>query len=424
VLSPARAKGVATATDVIVVGAGLAGLAAAHHLLDGGLRVTVLEAADRVGGRMATDTVDGFRLDRGPQLVNSAVPELRRLPGLRDLPLAPLAPGLLLRTAGRGHRVGDPRTARAAFNSARAPLGSPFDRARFGTAPDRLAAACADRLAARPETATALALTGRGFAPRTVEVFLRPLLSALLGDPGLGTSSRVAEVVLRGYARGRTCLPAGGAAAVPERLAAALPAGTVRLGVRADRVAANGVHTADGAQLPCRAVVVATDARTAGVLLPGLRVPDCHQVTVVHHAAPVPPVREPVLVLDADRTGPVAYTYAASSVDPTRGPAGRTLITSVILGALPDGTAETRDKAIRAHLAELYDAATDAWDLLALHTSADAIPAMPAPHDLRRPVRLLSGLYVCGDHRDTSTLQGALRSARRAAAAALRDLAA
>jgi len=405
--------------DAIVIGAGLAGLRAAHQLIDAGRTVTVLEAADRVGGRMATDTVDGFRLDRGPQLLNTSYPELSRVTAFRTLPLAPMAAGALVRAAGRGYRVGDPRGARAAFNSARAPIGSTLDKARLGTILNRLAATPTSRLAARPETTAAQALADRGFAPRTVEGFLRPLLAALLCDEELGTSSRVADLVLRGFARGRTCLPAGGAASLPERLAAGLPPGTVRLGTRAVQVAANAVLTADGAELPCRAVVVATDARAAGELLPGLRVPDFHQVTVVHHAAPAAPAREPVLLLDADRLGPVSHTFPASAIDPTRAPAGRALITSVILGPCPDGE---DDKAVRAHLAELYDTPTDRWDLLALHTDPHAIPAMPAPHDLRRPVRLLSGLYVCGDHRDTSTVQGALLSGRRAAASVLRDL--
>lgn len=420
-LSPARGRAqhtAATTADVIVIGAGVAGLAAARHLLDGGLRVTVLEAGERVGGRMATDTVDGFRLDRGPSLLNTSYPELRRSDVLRTLPLAPVAPGALLRAAGRGYRVGDPRGMRVAFRSARAPIGSALDKARLGATLGRLAETPAHRIAARPETTAAQVLAARGFAPRTVEGFLRPLLTALLCDPELVTSSRVADLVLRAFARGRTCLPAGGAASVPARLAQALPPGTVRLGARVRRISVNSVLTEDGTELPCRAVLVATDARSACALLPGLRMPAFHQVTVVHHAAPAAPLREPALVLDADRFGPVSHTFPASEIDPTRAPAGRALVTSVVLGPPP---APDDDKAIRAHLAELYDTVTDEWELLAAYSDADAVPAMAVPHDLRRPVRLLAGLYVCGDHRDTSTLQGALTSARRATAAALRE---
>lgn len=407
------ARGKTTApVDVIVIGAGLAGLSAAHHLLDAGLTVGVLEAAERVGGRMATDTVDGFRLDRRPQLLNTSYPEFHRVPALRGLPLAPLAPGALVRSGGRGYRVGDPRGIRAAG------LGSALDRARLATTLGRLAGAPDGRLAARPETTAAQALARRGFAPRSVEGFLRPLLAALLCDPELQTSSRVADLVLRGFARGRTCVPTGGAASLPERLAAALPPGTVRLGTRAERVAVHSVRTADGTELPCRAVLVATGARAAAELLPGLRVPGFHQVTVYHHAAPVAPLREPVLVLDADRLGPVSHSLPASAIDPTRAPAGRPLITSVVLGPPPDGDS---DKSVRAHLAELYDTPTDEWELLGFHTDPEAVAAMPPPHDLHRPVRLLDGLYVCGSHRTSSTLQGALISARRAASTMVRD---
>ncbi len=433
--------------DVVIVGAGVAGLSAAHRLTSAGVRTAVLEAAPCPGGRMSTEKIDGFRLDRIGQLLSTSYPELRLTPGLDALALRPFAPGVLLHSDGRRQRAGafaKPRSARGALHAVRAlasapraasvrgipgqttlprvrasaPLGTAVDQARLGAALARLATAPVERLLARPELPAAQALAERGVPARTIDGFLRPLLAALLCDPELTTSSRCADLALRAFASGRLCVPEGGAEALPELLAQALPPGTVHTGVRVTSVATTSVTTAEHGEIPCRAVLLATDARTAAELLPGLRVPDFHPVTVVHHTTDEPPTTGASLLLDADRGGPVAHTAVMSRVDPSRAPAGRALVSSTVLGTPPPDI----DTAVRMHLSRLYGTSTARWETLAVHHTPEAVPAMRPPHDLRRPVRLLAGLYVCGDHRDTSTTQGALHSAHRAAAAILADL--
>ncbi|MGW0615172.1 NAD(P)/FAD-dependent oxidoreductase [Streptomyces sp. NPDC002788] len=441
--------------DVVVVGAGVAGLSAAHRLTSAGVTTTVLEAAHHVGGRMATEKIDGFRLDRVGQLLSTAYPELRLTPGLGGLVLRPFAPGVLLHGDGRHHRAGvqsGAGGARGALHAVRAlasaprspsaprpprkpvavpgrqvsvprsrsgaPLGTAVDQARLGAALTRLADTPAERLLARPELPAGEALAARGLPARTIDGFLRPLLAALLCDPGLTTSSRCADLALRAFASGRLCVPEGGAEALPELLARTLPAGTVHTGVRVTSVSTTSVTTAEHGEIRCRAVLVATDARAAAGLLPGLRVPEFHPVTVVHHTTDEPPGTGASLLLDADLGGPVAHTAVVSQVDPSRAPAGRALVSSTVLGRAPGDV----DTAVRMHLARLYGMSTARWETLAVHRTVEAVPAMRPPHDLRRPVRLIAGLYVCGDHRDTSTVQGALHSGHRASAAILADL--
>ncbi|MET9483544.1 NAD(P)/FAD-dependent oxidoreductase [Streptomyces sp. NPDC006638] len=447
-----------SAQDVVIIGAGIAGLAAAHHLTAAGVSVRVLEAAPHPGGRMSTELVDGFRLDRVGPLLSTAYPELLHTPALEGIALRMFSPGVLVRRNGRLHRAGTidrtglagsassstspgaaersgaterrrldlnprtPRRAHRALTTARA-LASAPGRARQ----DRTAAPgdgapgnVPARRAPRPDRPTHDALAASGLPASAVDGFVRPLLTALLGDPALSTSSHRADLALRAYARGRLCVPAGGASALPELLARTLPPGTVVTDVCVTEASINRVATKEHGEIACRSLLVATGARAAAELLPGLRVPDFHPVTVLHHTAPTAPSADPALVLDAETGGPVAHTAVMSAVDPSRTPEGRVLVSSTVLGTPPP--ARELDRLVRAQLAGVYGTPTDDWEVLAVHHTPEAVPAMPAPHDPHRPVRLLSGLYVCGDHRDTNTVQGALFSGRRAAHAVLRDL--
>lgn len=413
--------------DVAIVGAGLAGLSAATLLADEGLEVVVWEAADDVGGRVRTDLVDGFLLDRGFQVLLPAYPEVRRRIDLPALRPRPFVRGLLVRDGVRSVLLGDPAGTPAALGGlvpGRALGLADITRLAALTARDRLAQPSA--LVAGPERPTRADLLARGVSARAVDGVLAPLLRGVFLEDELATSARFFHLVWRSLAAAAPVLPAEGMAALPRQLAARLRPGTVRTGCPADIVTSGGVRSRDGGSLRCRAVVVATDATTAARLLPGIAEPTWHGVTTYYFTADEPPLRRGVLVVEgrADprrsaagrRSGPVLNTVVLSEVAPSYAPAGQALIAASALGVHED------EAAVRTHLSTLYGTDARGWALLARYPVARALPAMTSPHVLRRSVRTAPGVYVCGDHRDTSSIQGALFSGRRAAEAVLADL--
>lgn len=408
--------------DVVVVGAGLAGLACARRLTAAGLSVIVLEAADAVGGRVRTDVVDGFRLDRGFQVLNPAYPALARTADLERLRLHSFLPGVVVAVGGRRHLVADPRRyPRGLASTLLAPVGSLASRTRLAALALEVSRRAPDADLSRRESTTAEALEQRGIDPVTVQRLLRPFLAGVFLEPDLVTSSRFFDLVLRSFVTGAPGLPAEGMQALPEEVARPLPPHTVALGTPARAVTAGRVET-DETTLRSRAVVVATEATAAGVLLRGFAAPPMRSVTTWYHE---PPAAEPllagrpVLVVDGENRGPVVNSSVLSAVAPSYAPPGRTLVSSSTLGV---GAAVPEEGEVLAHLATLYGVSTTGWQLVRRVEVPHALPAMPPPLPLRKPVRYVEGLYVCGDHRDTGSIQGALVSGRRAAAAVLDDL--
>ncbi|WP_458247611.1 NAD(P)/FAD-dependent oxidoreductase [Streptomyces sp. MAI_2237] len=403
--------------DVLVIGAGVAGLACARDLLAVGLEVGVVEASDAVGGRMRSDRVEGFVVDRGFQVFNTSYPQVRHRLTLRDLGLRPFTPGFLAHTARGRLRFSDPtRRPRTLPDLLPGRLAGPRDLAALGllSARDMLAPV---RLVKRSrESTTRTALADAGFSETFVERFFRPFLSGVFLEDELETSSRFFHLVWRSMLRGTLCLPTAGIGAVPRALGGALPTGTVRLETAVTGLTDEGAVTDDGAELPARAVVVATGPGPAGRLLPGLELPGYRTVTTYYHVAPRPPLAEPTLLVDERRR--FLNTCVLSEVVPDYAPAGSALVATSVLGE----DAEKREAAVREALAEVYDADTDGWDLLTSRTIQEALPAMPPPQPLSRTSRVGPRRYVCGDHRSTGSVQGALASGARAAREVLRDL--
>ncbi len=205
---------------VIIVGAGLAGLACARELVRRGVACTVLEASDEAGGRVRTDQVEGFQLDRGFQVLLTGYPEAASLLDYQALQLHAFHPGALVRYAGRFHRISDPlRRPQDLLSSLMSPIGSLGDKLRIlrlrGDALNRRL--CAQ--AGRGDRTTMEALHSYGFSPAMRDRFLRPFLGGVFLDQSLSIPCRHFEFVWAAFSRGAIALPQRGMGAVAAQLA-------------------------------------------------------------------------------------------------------------------------------------------------------------------------------------------------------------
>lgn len=390
----------AASPDAIVVGAGVAGLTCARALARADLDVVVLESGDAPGGRVRTDLVEGFRLDRGFQVLPTSYPEAKRELDFASLSLRPFARGAIVRVGGRFRRVADPRG--HVVRGVRSLAGGVVT-------PRDLPGLFRLERGEHEETTTAEALRRAAVSARARDAFLVPFLRGITLDPRLETSSDVLSFVLQAFAGAPAALPALGMGAIAEQLAGDLE---IRLQAHVATVGPSAVTLASGETLSARVVVVAT----AGLVDEPPH--GWNAVSSVSFAAERPPLTGPWLVLDGDHTGPVNNLCVPSEIAPTYAPAGRALVSASV-----PGVDDPDLDAVRHQLRAWFGRQVDGWSHLHTHAIPHALPTFRVGASLLRPPRLARGLYACGDHREHPSLNGAMASGRRAAEAALADLA-
>jgi phytoene dehydrogenase-like protein len=401
---------------VVIVGAGLAGLACAIRLNEQGQQILLLESSDRVGGRLRTEKVQGFLLDRGFQVFLDAYPEARELLDIESLDLRPFRPGALIFKEGKLHRLMDVfRCPGHALSSAFQPIGSVRDKLLVGKM--RLQSLW-PRSSPHPEDdlTTEEYLRGYGFSPAMIDEFFRAFYGGIFLERDLRTSSQMFRFTFRMFSLGNATLPARGMEAIPRQLASRLPQDAIRLNSPVAAVNPGEVTLASGEVLRARQVVIATDAEITNRLAPasGEEPKKWRSVVGLYFSAPKSPLGEPIIALNGEDAGLVNNVCAVSDVAPPYAPRDRALISVSVLG-LPDH--ELLEEEVRTELRNWFGSQVDRWE----HLRSDRIRrALPEQRPERGPrnspaYRERNGIIICGDHCTTASIEGALVSGLRAA---------
>ena len=425
-------------SPVLIVGAGMAGLTCAVYLKQAGVDALLLDAADGVGGRVRTDSLDGFRLDRGFQILLTAYPEARRLLDYTALDLQLFRSGALIRdqvpnAAARWMTLLNPfQEPFSVFQTLASPIGTLADKVRIFGLMRRTQELPVDELFRQTPTTTLALLREMGFSDRMIERFFRPFFGGVFLENALTTSSNFFEFCFRMFFSGDAAVPARGIGAIPDQLAGRLSPEQIRLRTLVRRIDGNRVMLGSGETLTGGVVVLAVDATQADMLRGdsgqkktvsterSFNHTTCTYFATAERPESIPPKK--LLMLNAQRSSAVHNLAVMSDVAPDYAPAGQAGRGTALISVSTQGLETVNEAAlaerIQLELTDWFGADVRTWRHLRTYHLPHALPAYnppPTGNPTAQSLQLTESLYQCGDQTAYPSLNAAMQTGREVA---------
>ncbi len=422
--------------SAIIIGAGLSGLTAARKLHRSNWSVSLLEARDRVGGRIQTDGVDGFLLDHGFQVYLTGYKMAGQELDLPALKLGAFQAGALIQTNGKRYRVCDPLRApwylapQHAIETMLAPIGSFADKWNIAKFRQRVCRADEVQMLGVQQVTARARLEQMGFSNLIIEKFFRPFFGGIFLDNSLSVSAGLMEFVFRTFSQGFAALPENGMQAIPDQFASSLPSQTIQLNTTVASVNEDHLVLANGEVRSADCILIATEEPTARRLLnsnTGLRKPldapvQCSSTSCLYFSVENPPIREATLVLNGDGDGVINNLCFPSFAQPTYAPVGRTLLSVSTVGQIePNG--EALLESVVDQLADWFGPSARSWQHLRTYRVPYALPNQ-SPEVLAtrsEHARVSERVYRCGDYCESGSIEGAIQSGLKVADLIIRE---
>ena len=395
---------------MLIVGAGMAGLACAVTLHRSGVPFLLFDRDEKVGGRVQTDEIDGYRLDRGFQVLLTAYPEAKRFLDYEKLELKSCYPGSRVWYNGKFHQVSDPfRHPFDGVCSVFNPIGSFFDKLKVGML--RMGLKSTSRYP--DDVPTMEALQDLGFSELMINRFWKPFMRGVFLENDLSTSVRKFEETFRLFAEGETVSPHLGIGEIPKQMAAQLPVEQLKLRHSVSEVNAQEIKTKDGKSWQGRAVVLATDFASADRLLKIDSKPrEWNAVDCFYYSFPEAelPTSRPILHLNGSSEGQINNLSFVSSFTDCA-PVGNGLLSASVIGK-KNIKVEELEIEVKQQLIEWFGETAQKWKNIQVYRIKQAVPVCECP---TKEETIIKGIYRCGDYLGLPSIDAAMRSGREVA---------
>jgi phytoene dehydrogenase-like protein len=401
--------------SITIIGAGISGLSVGLHLHREGFSVKIIEASDRPGGRIKTDSVEGFRLDRGFQVLLTSYPEAQMLLDYKALQLKTFLPGATVLYDGGQFEIADPfRRPSALLATVFAPVGSLKDKINTFVLKQKLIRKSIKGIFLQEQKSSLEQLKSYGFSSKMIDRFFKPFFSGIFLENKLETPNRMFDFVMKMFSEGDAALPALGMEEIPKQLASQLPADTFLYNTKVVDIRGNSIFTSTGAEIKSDVIILATEANELVSKLKSNVETEYRSVTNVYFQSTVAPSNKAVVILNASEKEKVVNNLTVmTNVSTAYAPAGKVLISVSCNGILDFEDQELAEK-IKKELEPWFGKQVEEWSHLKTYKVKYALPNLTVLKDdlTITDMKINDNLYCCGDHLLNGSINAAMKSGR------------